>query len=269
MITHMITNPNIASARLRSILPNNYLQNYEFAENILIAAKHGWKWPKSHDFSKVVFDVCDDHFNTEHEKHYRESCDKADLITCNSKVMQQIIANETGRDSIVIDDPYEDQEHDCHAGQGVLWFGHKSNLRDVLPYRDIINLEVITNYPGFTQWTPEAVHKALLRKPTVIVPTGKSAAKSANRMIKAIRYGCFVVAGEMPAHSEIPGPWVGSIWAGLEYAKDNPKDCIERTKIAQDFIRDRYSPQTIGEQWLKALSSISDVAIKLKKTGST
>ena len=252
--------PILASYRLRNLIPKQELEKYGIEEgwDILVASKHGFCWDIADNFNKLVFDVCDDHFHDRHRQHYIEGCHFADLITCNSKEMKRVIFEETGRDAVIIDDPYEDEELEPSDGNTLLWFGHPTNLGDLnrllSTLKTDLPLDIVSRYPGVTQWTPDALDKALKRCKYDILPTGKSKAKSANRMIKAIRYGKFPIAEPLPAFEEILGPWVGDINEGLEWAKSH--SAVNRIKLAQEMIRERFSPQTVGKAWYKALSSI-------------
>ena len=261
--TFLFFGPEKASSRFRALIPWLELQKYGVkpGNDILVASKHGYSWDYANDFKKLVFDICDDHFHTRWEQHYREGCKRADLIICNSPAMQMIIKDETDRDALVIEDPYEDDEHEPAFGDSLLWFGNRQNFPDlarVLPTleRDV-ELQIVSNIEGATQWTPQSIDLALKKCGMVIIPTGKSVAKSANRMIKALRYGRFVVAEPLPAHNEIEGPWLGTISKGIKWALDNPQKVLDRIKQGQDSIRERFSPETIGKKWLEALSSLT------------
>src|SRR6185295_9650691 len=76
-----------------------------------------------------VFDVVNDHFAGRLGWHYRDMCARADAIAVSSPVMREIVKKETGRDATVIDDPYENEEHEPRIRDNrVLWFGHSANL---------------------------------------------------------------------------------------------------------------------------------------------
>lgn len=261
-ITFLNINEKIASARLRALIPSKYLYANGFSKGteICVLSKHWFPWEITKGFKKVVYDVCDDHFSTDHSSYYIDACAKADLITCNSQAMKNIIKTATGRDAIVIDDPYEDTEKAAsEPTDDLLWFGHASNILDITKLKlDNYKLTIVSNidHPRIKQWSFDTLDQELNKCGIVLIPTGKSIAKSANRMVKSIRYGKFVCAEPLPCHSEIPGPWIGDIKTGIDWALSNKKDAQERTRVAQQWVRDRYSPETIGKQWIQALNSI-------------
>ena len=94
---------------------------------------------------------------------------------------------------------------------------------------------------------------AFERAGLVIIPTGKSMAKSGNRAIESLRRGLFVVAGYLPAYADL-GIYIGDISDGVKWALSHQDEVIYRIKSAQDYIRNEYSPERIGQLWIKALS---------------
>jgi hypothetical protein len=264
-LTWLITNPVLASVRLRASVPAEYLLRWGFGygNDILIASKHGWKWSDvSGQYGKIVMDVCDDHFEDQHADHYKEACEKADAVTCNSPVMADIILHHTGRKAKVIDDPYEEAEAppECPDGGAVLWFGHKSNLPqlfDAMTRGDVGThlVKIVSNQKGTIPWSRSEVRNQLAKCRAVFLPTGAKLGKSANRAVTAIRRGRFVVTGDMPAYAEIPGIWVGNVREGLDYAMG--QDTRNRIAIAQSYVRQRFNPETIARHWQTLLTSLA------------
>jgi hypothetical protein len=250
---------HLASSRYRSIIPAQQLQAHGVTEgnDWLVIGKHGWNWhEQTAGFNRVCFDICDDHFDGPHGRHYLHGCKSARLITCNSAEMARVIFEKTGREAVVIPDPYEQPEKEPRLHDRVLWFGHQSNLSDLMPWIEgIDNLEVVTGpqVPGTTPWTPENMDRAFDRAGLVIIPTGKSMAKSGNRAIESIRRGLFVVAGYLPAYADL-GVYIGNIHDGIRWALDHPEEALARVKASQAYVAKEYSPERIGLQWLKALS---------------
>lgn len=252
--TFVFLSPEIASSRLRAEIPQRELAKLGVTKgpDILVYGKHVVPMRIVTQFKKRVYDICDDHFHTEMEDYYREHAEKADLVTVNSEAMAAIVLAETGRQAIVIPDPYESEECEAGYGQGVLWYGHQSNLKTIYPYMDCIDM--VLTYP---EWTREKQLAALKLCAVVVIPMDERKGKSANRLIEAVRNGRFVVAGELPAHDEFKEfMWIGGIREGLAWAKNHPGECIERVKQCQDYIREHYSPERIGRMWLEALQSI-------------
>lgn len=224
----------------------------------LVIGKHGWSWDKeTQGFSKVCFDICDDHFGSSLGAHYRDGCERADLVTCNSQEMARVIKEHTGKEAVVIPDPYEQPESPPRVHDSLLWFGHQSNLRDLAPWlKHFDKIEVVTNLNvmGVTPWTPENMDAAFERAGLVIIPTGKSMAKSANRAVESIRRGLFVVAGYLPAYADL-GIYIGNIKDGVEWALSHEREVLKRIAESQRYVFTEYAPHRIGELWKAALSS--------------
>jgi glycosyltransferase involved in cell wall biosynthesis len=89
----------------------------------------------------------------------------------------------------------------------------------------------------------------------VILPTGKSMAKSGNRAIESIRRGRFPVCGYLPAFADL-GVWVGDIADGVQWALENRREALARIGHAQAYVRKAYSPRRIAEQWLEVIQSV-------------
>jgi hypothetical protein len=253
-VTFAFLSPEIASSRMRAEIPQQELAKLGIQKgtDILVYGKHVIPMRIVTKFKKHVYDICDDHFHTEMEDYYREHAKKADMITVNSQAMAEIVLAETGRNAVVIPDPYESEEQPSGYGQGVLWYGHQSNLKTIEPYLDCVDM--VLTYPD---WTRDKQIEALKCCAVVVIPMDSRKGKSANRLIEAVRNGRFVVAGELPAHDEFKEfMWIGDIREGLAWAKSHPSECIDRIKACQDHIRGKYSPERIGQMWLEALKSI-------------
>lgn len=248
---------HLASSRYRAIIPAQQLQKMGVQEgrDWLVIGKHGWDWKTQADgFGRVCFDICDDHFKGPYGNHYRNGVGKADLVTCNSDEMARVIYEETGRKATVIPDPYEQPEKPPRIHDRILWFGHQTNLVDVLPYQDLPNLEIVSGLKtnGVTQWSPEVMDRAFDRAGLVIIPTGKSMAKSGNRAIESLRRGLFVVAGYLPSYGDL-GVYTGDIEDGVRWALSHQDEVIHRIKTSQNYIRTEYSPERIAGLWKRAL----------------
>ena len=247
-VTWINTDPLIASARLRSLIPRSVLtirQVVKPGRDVVVASKHGWSVSQVRGLAgRMIFDVCDDHFHGAWSGHYRAACAVADEVTCNSQEMAKIIKHETAREAIVIDDPYEDAELEPALGEGVLWFGHASNLKDLEDVAPLLKREVfvVSNH----NYSPELLDAKLKECRCTIIPTGKRQAKSANRAIRSIRYGKYPVCGPMPAHDELGLGW-GDISAGVEWAMEH--DTRHEVRRLQKAIRERFSPDRVADKW--------------------
>lgn len=251
-VTWVNTDPVVASARMRTIIPRQVLKMRGIVKDgrdLVIAAKHGWDPRLVRDmFPKMVMDVCDDHFDGPLGKHYKEACAFADVVTCNSQAMKSRIKQVLDIDAVLIDDPYEDGEREPDWGTGVLWFGHQSNLPDINRYKDDIpGLTIISNH----NWSPEFLDYHLKTCKVVAIPTGKSMCKSANRAIKAIRYGKYPVCEHLPAYEEL-GLKTGHLLDGLK--ENHP---LEEIAALQHKIRERFSPDRVSDAWEEVLCGLT------------
>lgn len=247
----------IASTRLRATIPKNELAKIgvKQGKDVLVYGKHFVGLNQAKKYKRLIFDICDNHFgNKTLSDYYKAHAYNADLITVNSEFMAKIVLAETGRTAMVIPDPYESEECEPSIGFYPFWFGHESNLVDVEPYRHISGLKVLTG----DNWSRDRQIEMLGECSCVLIPTGKSMAKSANRLIEAVRNGRFVVAGELPAHEEFKRfMWIGkNLDDGIQWLYSNPSEALQRIRDCQAYIRDRYSPLTISKLWLEAIGRV-------------
>ena len=170
-------------------------------------------------------------------------------------------------EAMVIPDPYEFEEREPHCnGTNLLWFGHhvnRSGLERIMPDIKGYPLRVVSNFDGAIPWSVGTMVKEFKRADIVIIPeTAKY--KSNNRALEAIRQGCFVVAEPHPSLNDLPGIWVGNIKEGIEWTRRNLQEANERTKMAQKYVRDAYSHQTLALAWKTAIQrpTTSEVAVK-------
>ncbi len=253
-VTWLNTDPQIASARLRSLIPRKILQDQGLVwegQEVIVAAKHGWNPLIIREACKrMIMDVCDDHFRGPLASHYRLACGLADVVTCNSKAMQQAIKDHTGKDAVVIDDPYEDPELEPAEGEGVLWFGHSSNMRDLDTIAAQISypLHIVNN----DNYTPDVLDRALKACRCTIIPSGHKKGKSANRAIRSIRYGKYPVCGPLPAHEEL-GLGLFDIKDELDEAMKCDMSGVVRH--LQDKVRERFCPQKVAKDWYGVLAA--------------
>ncbi len=258
-VTFAYFGEDVASARLRARIPQQELRKHGIkrGKDVLVYSKDWLKWEEIKGFKKRIFDVCDNHYKTDEKRsYYIEHTKLADVVTCNSEVMKQIIKEETGRDAIVIPEPYESAERLPEIGPGLLWFGHRSNLPDLDRIANRLKnpLLIMSNSPLHVEWSLDTFNKAIAHPCIVIIPTGKSMAKSENRMVESIRNGRYVCAEYLPSYEPFSEFFpIGDIPENVDKALANPQESLDRIKAAQDYIRDRYSPETIGQKWLEVI----------------
>lgn len=251
-VTFAFFSEDLASSRLRAKIPQKAIKKLgvEIGNDVLIYGKHWLTDDQIEPFKKRVFDVCDDHFENGNAGYYLKHCRLADAVTCNSEEMARIIWTHTGRTATVIPDPYEAVEKPAYIGEGYLWFGHQKNLPDIKPYPEV------AIYTG-PYWTLEGQRKAIEKCAAVVIPHNGSLAKSANRLIESVRCGRFVIANDLPSYREFAEwMWIGDIEDGMIWFEENRTEAIKRIRNCQDYIRNRYSPDEIGRQWLNVLERI-------------
>ncbi len=249
---------NLASSRLRAAIPQRELSKLGVAlgRDVLIYGKHWLGYQEVMQFKKRIYDVCDDHFDNANGDYYRKHIKKADLVTCNSEAMKKRIKEETGRDALIVLEPYESEEKEPLIGPDLFWYGHKSNLPDLERIAPLLRhpLMVMTNHPDYQAWDRQSFDRIMDSPCIVIIPTGKSLAKSENRMVEAIRNGKYVCAEHLPSYEQFDQFFpLGDIPSHIEKALGDTKQAVRRITEAQSYIRDKYSPESIGRQWLEVI----------------
>lgn len=221
-----------------------------------------------------VMDVCDDHFQTQHREHYLRMIELADVVTCSTSRMAEVIKEEAGVDALVVPDPYEFPELPPHrsfrAKPRLLWFGHAVNLDTLEPLiwslKDYDVKLVCNKLPPrfdlnwirYEPWGFEAMTNSFDRCDLVFLPTSpkqrRKSVKSHNRPLEAIRQGRYVVMGHLPSYEQF-GEWMyvgDNVKEAIDRAVQEPERCAERVREAQAFIRSRYSPEVVARYWLRA-----------------
>jgi glycosyltransferase involved in cell wall biosynthesis len=137
--------PKRASHRLRGELICNALTDHGYDSKILkdweevdkntivVFLKH--TLPESINRAKLlgaltVYDLCDNKFDE--DEAYIPCCMAADIISANSENMKISVKENTGKDSIVMPDPFERPKLEAKFKPGkeikLLWFGSQSSL---------------------------------------------------------------------------------------------------------------------------------------------
>jgi hypothetical protein len=224
-----------------------------------------------------VFDVTDFHFANHLGDRYLACCDAADMVTCSSRRLVELIADRTGRSPIFIPDPYEfpERRHEWRGGARVLWFGHEVNFRTLSGVELDCHLEVITGCKEPTskpnvRMTPYS-HAAMLegfeRADIVILPQDpddpKASAKGANRAVNALRQGKFVVASPIPAYRELEdfiylSDDATDMLTGIRWGRAHPEAVAAMVDAGQAYIERHYSPAVAAQQWLGALEALHE-----------
>jgi hypothetical protein len=208
--------------------------------------------------SKVVFDMCDDHFGGKLDDYYRRAIEIADAVVCSTKRLAERVEEETGVVAHVVTDPYEfpkaTPQMPSRQVKNLFWFGHPTNLpalQNELRRLQTYNLMAVSEAPGALPWSYQNMLRGFSQCDAVILPIEdkpKKMVKSPNRMVESIRQGRFVVANKMPAY-EPYGMWQGDILQGLEFASRDPAGALEMVKNAQEIVEELHAPYIVAQQW--------------------
>lgn len=267
--------PRMASYRYRAETPANEINKLGFnakinngEADIVIFSK-----PFMDDFEsaikykkegcKIVVDFCDDHF--QRESMYSDFANLADALVCPTNIMRGRIYDYVKKDSVVIPDPYEQEECEPHAeGDNYLWFGHMGNIKDILDVVQFLGdrkLRVVSGpqeIPSVIPWSPQNMKSAFEVSNICLLPTKSGVEyKSPNRLLNAVRAGLFPVCMAHPSYNEFKHfCWVGNFPTGLKWEAAFKRDLNTLVKVGQDYIRDRYSPEAIGRKWANFLETL-------------
>jgi hypothetical protein len=258
-------NPNLASYRLRVSIPQKHLgiPSRQGLGDVTFFFKNGCPLLASRIDGPVVYDVVNPHFS---DPDYQAMVKAADVVTCSSPAMQWAIRKAFGLESVVIPDPYENEERKAACeGDKVVWFGHQANLNTLEPYRDL-NPVICTG----ENWSRQQEDKDLASAAVVLL-TGSNPGASSNRPVKALRAGRFVVCPEEspPSWKELADfIWIGDVREGVRWALDNREEACRKVTLGQQFVKTRFSPQSIGSQWADLFASILGRDTNKKTAGS-
>jgi glycosyltransferase involved in cell wall biosynthesis len=240
---------------------------------------------------KTLFDVSDDRFRGDPGPHLRHMIAGVDTVVTASPLLQEIVKQHTGRDSVFVGDPYEGARAEPRwAPKGArlqaLWFGHGSNfdsLQQAIPAlvgagkKKPIDLRVVTkgidgierDFKAFNskyrnaltlryaEWSAAETWSSLATADFVVIPAKPdelwTLAKSPNRIIESLWAGRFVVGHPIPSYMEFKEwAWLGEDLAqGIAWMVDNPTLIAERIRLAQEYISSTYSPDRIALDWEK------------------
>lgn len=235
-------------------------EGYEQGSDVLVIGKHTWARELTKPFDKYIFDVCDNHFNGQWDEHYRFHCENADGVTCNTPYMAKIIKTETGRDAIVIPDPFELPRQEPHFCESAIWFGGKGNLPAlgrVIPDLPKINVAIVSEpvFDGVIPWSLEAMEREMSRSGISLIPVMDKPAASANRLIESLNCGVFPVVEPHPSHDEF-NVWKGGIGDGVRWALNHPEKALDGVLEGQAYIDKHYSIEAIGPLWMEAIEGL-------------
>jgi glycosyltransferase involved in cell wall biosynthesis len=190
----------------------------------------------------------------------------------------------------VIEDPFEGPHGTPRAPRShtlrVCWFGNAQPAQLDALERAVMRLqeravifEVVTNPAAagffaalaerfsrirpefrlrFTPWSQFATSQALRECDMVLLPQDSSAwglVKSHNRLVEALRAGRFAIASPIPSYNELAAyAWVAEDpAAGVEWALDHTSEVLERVRLGQEHLVQRFSPTAVAHKWAATL----------------
>lgn len=265
-------NPKLASFRLRVAIPAAHLpvpHRFGVTGSPTFFYKDGNPTLARSLRTGVIYDVVNDHFSGSRAANYHGMAAAADVLTTCSEVMREVVRRATGRDAIVIDDPYENE---CSppevSGNVVLWFGHGANISSLKPYADLPNLVICSNVPGAIPWTPQSEADCLYGAAVVLL-TGNNPGASTNRMVKALRAGRFVVTpGGVPSWEQFRDfCWIGDVNEGVRWALNNREEACLKIAAGQAYTSERFTPSLITGRWMEAFASTLGAATSDSRGG--
>jgi hypothetical protein len=217
----------------------------------------------------VIFDVCDDHFKSspKYAPAYFSGCKEADVVVSSTATIQRRVKEETGRDSVIIGDPYlfpECSPAMVNGGRNILWYGHCNNIPGLLEIMPKLTgtLTIVSNIDIATRgWSHNNTLDALAWCDVVIIPTSVEnqyivpgdlphpAGKSPNRLVEAVRRGRYVITDTVVEAYKPYGMWHGDILEGLDWVRRNPREALDQVRKAQSLVKQLNDPMEIGKQW--------------------
>lgn len=262
--------PKLASFRLRVALPSKHLGMPHViggVGDVTFFYKNGNPALARKIKGPIVYDVVNAHFD---DPDYLQMIELATMVTCSSETMRLRICDLYPPGDIepvwMIPDPYENEEQEAAVkGDCIAWIGHSANHSSIEPYKDLPLYSVPTS-----EWSRKKEDE-LLACAAVVLLTGNNPGASANRPVKALRAGRFVVVpSDCPeAWKELSNfIWVGDVREGIRWAFANREEACLKVRLGQEYVRTRFSPQSIGSQWADLFASISVLATNTKTAGS-
>lgn len=213
--------------------------------------------------TKIVFDLCDDHFQGSKAGHYLRMCSLADVVTVSTPQLAERVYWYTGMHPKIIHDPYENGIKAAKAPsqkKRVLWHGHGTNLNALKPLPEEYSLRVLCNKPSeigdYRPWSMEELEEGLEWCDVVIIPQTddkKNLVKTHNKATTSLRAGRYVVASPWPEAYSVYPIWRGDIEEGLKWAFENPENAMKVVEKCQQ-ISEQFSPESMAKAWLEAVA---------------
>ncbi len=205
----------------------------------------------------------------------------SDKIVVKSDKAKKLIKKNLNIESQIINDSIRYKslkpKHLINKKPNLLWFGTSSNHDTLISYINEIspqgiesNLSIVTNV---TKDLKHWIHKSNLKKiniklinfsdktlveeaqlsDIIIIPQLKDnrrAVKSSNRFIDSINFGRLVITNIDNLHVDLKKYYfAGSLIDGIKWAKNNPKKLFHKLESGQNYVRKKYSIESISSIW--------------------
>lgn len=221
------------------------------------------------DGCKIVVDFSDDHFRVKQiGSVYVEIAKLADCLVVPTENMAGRIQKYLGRTAdAIIPDPYEEPLCEPHANgaEKFVWFGNGVNLKDLIghfQFMKSLDVTLVTNRQAETswkhvEWSQQSQTEELQKAQICLLPTRKGVEyKSPNRLVNAIRAGCFVVASAHPAYREFRDvAWTGNLHTGIKWAQHFKDELDGMVQEGQAYV-EKYAPSKIGAMWQQVIEGL-------------
>lgn len=219
--------------------------------------------------TKIAFDVSDDHFDKGHGEHYKTMLKAADIVTCNGIPLIQRVKEFYNGPVNYIKDPITFPEYSPKnlnfKEPKLLWYGHVTNFPTMSVIEDTLKnpLTVITNKPvegnfTYVPWGQGVVESMIKDFDIVLLPLKADPSKhtkNTNRAVDALMAGRFVVTDSPEVYGALKEfVFIGPISEGITWAKDHPKEAMQKVLNGQDFVKHMFNDTVIGDQWSLALT---------------
>ncbi|GMQ79314.1 MAG: hypothetical protein BMS9Abin02_1891 [Anaerolineae bacterium] len=248
--------------------------------------------------NKLVVDFCDNHFySPAHKIIYNKLATQADTIVTSTDLMAQAVKQATGKNSIVISDPYEGPEETVSFSPNkerlkLLWFGHTTNLHTFQSFfpqleqvgqNQPLDMHIITGKVEdivetcnefnrensrfcklhYSPWSLKTTWKAMRDTDMIIIPSlpdERKMVKSPNRLVESLRAGRFTLAHPLPSYTQFQDyAWINDdLPSGILWALQNKQEVVSRVSQGQQYVNEEFSPEKIGQQWLAAIKTTAE-----------
>jgi hypothetical protein len=114
----------------------------------------------------------------------------------------------------------------------------------------------------FHEWNWDLQGELLANTDIILMPVDtnhyRTETKSANRLIDGVMSGKFVITSPLDSYREFdPYTWQTDFITGIQWARNNPSEVLERIQLGQDYTRKNYSPKVIAQRWLEVFNGKS------------